>query len=435
VSLSPLTVHRLVQPRVVEVAGVSAMACFMFALPHFAVPAGATYRPPAASIFLLLWAFFMMLQPGSIRMKLADPGGLRRLLIVFFLYCIVSAVYGYLNLAGQGLAILQLTTGDVFYPRVSAERLLQLLLVIVAFEVVRNSSHDYRRMMRWWLIGTTGAVVLHAFTYLITSDFLLQRAGTFNEGNLAGLYYLLSVFVALEYQRIAPDGRGRWHFLLIAMAGMLLSRSAAGVVVLVFLLSAKFAFKPARPSSRVMRLLLVFLLIPSIGIGLANVGLDFGISEKLFEEDVTPNSFSRIDRLESIRGALQLFGDAPVWGQGLQTYGFLSNDLIEGPLLTYYDESYRRIANNIYAELGAELGAVGLLLFSAFLASMIRQVLKRGGAGRVNWLMGVLGVLLYWNAFPTYSVVFIWGYFGMMLKSLPLQQAKRPSSSLDRVFT
>lgn len=395
------------------------MACFMLALPHFAIPAtGAAYRPPAASLFLVLWALFaFLIRPYSIRLRLTDRGVLRSLLIVFFLYCIASTIYGYWNLANQSKLTLRLPTENVQYLRICAERLLQVILVIVTFEVIRNSRYRTRQMMRWWLTGTTVAVALHALTYLITDDFLLQRAGTFNEGNLAGLYYLLSVFIALEYQRSAPGRRGRPYFLLIALCGALLSRSAAGIVLLALLVSAKFAFRPGRPTVRMARMLLVFLVVPTVAIAMASAGLDFGIKEKLFEEEVTSNSFSRIDRIESISAAFQLFAESPVFGQGLQTYGFLSNDLLEGPLLLYYDESYRRIPNNIYAELCAELGLIGLLLFCAFLASMIRLVFRGGRAGRANWLLGVTGVLLYWNAFPTYSVVFIWAYFGLMLRA------------------
>jgi O-antigen ligase len=106
----------------------------------------------------------------------------------------------------------------------------------------------------------------------------------------------------------------------------------------------------------------LIVLLPSIAAGIAVTGLDFGISEKLFEEEVTAQSFSRIDRLESISAAVNLFAEKPLFGQGLQTYGFLSNDRLSGPLLTTYDESYRCITNNIYAELAAELGLIGLML-------------------------------------------------------------------------
>lgn len=393
-----------------------AIALFMWLLPQFAIPASAAYRPPAASLFLLLWALFALMQPLVLRLWLRDPGALRQWVVVFFVYCLASALYGYMHLDGMGKLTLHLTTGGVAYPRVVLERLLQVMLVLVAFEVVRHTRHPVRQLMRWWLQGLTVAVVLHALTYVITADPLLQRAGTFNEGNLAGMYYLLSIFVAMEYRRAVPS-RAANRYLLLALIGVVLSQSSASLVLLAMLLSIYYVITARTQSRLFLRSLAVFIAAPVLAIGLVLAGLDFGIHEKLFEEEVTPASFSRIDRLESINDALQLFENAPTFGQGLQTYGFLSNELLSGPLLTIYDESYRRIANNIYAELASEMGLVGLLLFCGFLLSLIRLAWKRTGAGRRHWLLGLTGVLLYWNAFPTYTVVFIWVFFGLVLKS------------------
>lgn len=393
-----------------------AMALFMWLLPQFAIPASIIYRPPAASLFLLLWALFALMQPQVLRLWRSDPGALRQWVVAFFIYCLASALYGYMHLDGIGKLTLHLTTGDVAYPRVVMERLLQVMLVLVAFEVVRHTRYSVRQLMRWWLQGMTAAVVLHALTYVITADPLLQRAGTFNEGNLAGMYYLLSIFVALEFRRAAPS-RAANRYLLLALIGVVLSQSSASLVLLAMLLSIYYIITARTRGRLFLRSLVVFVVTPTLATGLVLTGLDFGIREKLFEEEVTPASFSRLDRLESISTALQLFENAPAFGQGLQTYGFLSNELLSGPLLTIYDESYRRIANNIYAELASEMGLVGLALFCGFVLSLIRLALQRTGAGRRHWLLGLAGVLLYWNAFPTYSVVFIWVFFGLILKS------------------
>ena len=67
------------------------------------------------------------------------------------------------------------------------------------------------------------------------------------------------------------------------------------------------------------------------------VGADFGTLDKLFEEDVTAASLSRIDRLQSIENALDLFLASPIFGHGVQSFGFLANDLLSGPLAQLYD--------------------------------------------------------------------------------------------------
>lgn len=404
--------------------GLSAIALFMWLLPYFAIPTVAVFRPPAASLFLFLWACFALTRPQIVRLRISPPGSSRGWVALFFIYCLISAAYGYWNLESMGKLTLELTTGNIEYVQVVMDRLLQLILVLVAFEVVRHSRHSSRQIMRWWLQGLTGAVLLHILTYGITSDTLMQRAGTFNEGNLAGLYYLLSIFVALEYRRVAASSSSANRFLFAAILGVFLSRSTAGIVLVTILLSFQYALSATTRRRLLARSLTLIVLLPSIAVSIAATGLDFGIREKLFEEDVTAQSFSRIDRLESISAAVDLFTENPLLGHGLQTYGFLSNELLTGPLQATYDGSYRRIPNNIYAELAAELGLVGLIFYLGFIASLIRLAVKRTGIGRIHWLLGLTGVLLYWNAFPTYSVIFIWVFFGLIMKSV---QSRKPA--------
>lgn len=398
-----------------------AIAVFLWLLPHFAIPAGPTYRPPAAGLFLLLWAVFAIARPQLIRLRLSDPGHLRFTIAVFFLYCVFSAVYGFWNLDNEQRLVLRLTTGDVEYLRVAAERLLQLLLVIIAFEVVRHTRHASRDLMRWWLQGMVFAVALHILTYAMTDDVLAQRAASFNEGNLAGLYYLLSLLLALEHRRSASKAAGT-RYVAAALVGILLCRSSAAIMLLGLLLSIRFVML-ARPGwSRIRRAVAMFVIVPAFSIAMTSAGLDFGIREKLFEEEVTANSFSRIDRLESINAAIQLFLDSPTLGQGLQSYGFLSNDLLSGPLASMYDASYRRIPNNTYAELAAELGMIGLALFVMFVGSLVSLAWRRGKVGRRHWLLGIVSILMYLNAFPTYTVVFIWVYLGLVVKRVTVEQ-------------
>ena len=105
-------------------------------------------------------------------------------------------------------------------------------------------------------------------------------------------------------------------------------------------------------------------------------GTDFGILDKLFEEDVTAASFSRIDRLLSIEAAFELFLRTPIFGHGLQSYGFLANDLLSGPLLEIYDWSFRRIPNNIYLELLSETGLAGFMLLVAVVWKLVRRTFQ-----------------------------------------------------------
>jgi len=406
------------------------MVWFLLALPHFAIPLWGPYRPPAASLFLLLWAGLACCAPTALRLRLSDDTGLRWKLLAFFLYGLLSAAFGYLELSRTRQLTLHLTTGDVGYLGIAGQRLFQLMLAMLAFEVVHLSRTPPVELMRWWLIGTAIAVALHVLAYLGSSDSLMQRAGVFTEPNLGGLYYLLSVFVAREYRR-RGHGRAGLAFIWLAVAGIVMAGSSTAILLLALTLSLAHVLSANSTGLKVLRTLVTVGTVVSIGAVMYGTGSDFGIAEKLFEEEVTSKSFSRIDRLASIETAIDLFLQSPWLGHGLQTYGFLANDYLDGPLLNVYDDSFRRIPNNIYAELAAEMGIAGLLLFGGFMAALVRRItISLADNGR-NLLGAVLAVLGYWLAFPTYSVVFVWAFFGLAMATLragPALQAEQPVS-------
>jgi O-antigen ligase len=394
-----------------------AMVWFLLALPHFAIPLWGPYRPPAASLYLLLWAGLTCLAPTTLRFRLRDDTGLRWKLLAFFFYGVLSAIFGYWELAQAHRLTLHLTTGDVGYLSVAGQRLFQLALAILAFETVRLSRIPVVELMRWWLIGMVIAVGLHVLAYLGSLDSLKQRAGIFTEGNLGGLYYLISVFVSREYGR-RGHRRAGLVFACLAVAGIVMAASSAAILLLALTLGLVYVLSAGSAGARLRRTLFTVGTVVSIGAAMYGTGSDFGIAEKLFEEEVTSKSFSRIDRLASIETAIELFLQSPWLGNGLQTYGFLANDYLDGTLLKIYDDSFRRIPNNIYAELAAEMGIVGLLLFGGFMFALMHRIaISSADEGR-NLLGAVLAVLGYWLAFPTYSVVFVWAFFGLALATL-----------------
>jgi O-antigen ligase len=394
-----------------------AIAWFMLLLPHFATPIWGPYRPPAASIYLLIWVGLMCGTNAALRLRVSDDTGLRWKILAFFFYALVSGAYGYWQLSQAGQLTLHLTTGDIGYGGIAGQRLFQLVLVILAFEAVRLSRIPLVQLMRWWLIGMTIAIGLHVLTYLGSSDSLVQRAGIFNEGNLGGLYYLLSVFVALEYRR-RGDRREGLVFACLAVLGIVLAASSASILVLAATLSLTYVLRARTASAKLRRAFVTVAAVVSIGALMVLTGSDFAIAEKLFEEEVTSKSFSRIDRLASIDTAIELFLQSPWFGHGLQSYGFLANDYLDGPLLAVYNQDFRRIPNNIYAELAAEMGIVGLLLFGNFIVALLSRIAASRADGGRNLLGGVLAVLGYWLAFPTYSVVFVWAFFGLAVTAL-----------------
>ena len=406
-----------------------AIAWFLLCLPHFGSPLGGLYSPSAASVYLVAWTGLVCCTSWLwlLRLRLTDETGLRWRILVFLLYGLLSVAFGYWELSKTDQQTLSLTTGLVSYLAIAEQDLFHVVLAVLTFEVVRLSRVPPIKLMQWWLVGMAIAVGLHAFSYVASSDPMVRRAGTFTEGNLGGLYYALSFFIALQYRRFGRRRRGM-AFALLALSGTILSGSTAAILVLAMAVSVTYVLRARSAFARIRRTLLIVGALVLVGTLMYGTGADFGIGEKLFEADVTENSFSRIDRLTSIDIAIDLFLDSPWIGHGLQSYGFLVNDRLYGPLLDVYDGSFRRIPNNIYAELAAETGIVGLLLFGTFVFSLVRRIASSRGDKDKHLLGAMLTVLCYWMAFPTYSVLFVWAFFGLALSILrtgPAPVAKR----------
>jgi O-antigen ligase len=61
-------------------------------------------------------------------------------------------------------------------------------------------------------------------------------------------------------------------------------------------------------------------------------------------------------------------------------------------------------------ELLSELGIIGFALFAAFLLAVYRR-LRRAELAPLRWTF--LAVLFSLNGFPTYTVMFLWAFFGL----------------------
>ena len=403
---------------------------FLLTLPHFAVPLLQWYPAPLASALVALEVALL----AVVGTRLATRTGVRWFGLssraaLFWLYCVLSAIYGFLSLHMSGQGVLPLTGGPITYVSVAAARVIQLSLALLAFEFIRRTSHRRRSLLAAWLAGLVLAVGMHGLSLLVSSDPLLARAGTFTEGNQAGLYYLISMFVALEYWRVAP-GRVAFGLIALSVLGLLLSRSSAGLIVLALSLCARSVLGAKGLKQRFARFTMVACILAAVVTAMLNTSLGTDLTEKLFEEEVTPNSFSRIDRIISAQIGVDLFLRSPVVGHGLQSYGFLSNDYIDGPLADVYDWSYRRIPNNIYVEVASELGLVGLTLFFLILVGMWRTLKKNGMDPVWNFRSGLLAILVYWLAFPTYSIVFVWAFLGLATHSATALPARRVASKV-----
>jgi O-antigen ligase len=307
----------------------------------------------------------------------------------------------------------------------SIAKILYLLLSLFGFLLVAEQTYeDEQLVLRLWLIGATLAAVyswyLFTFSFLGLSPYLLPgidtpqffdfgdrvviRSGTFEEGNFLGLYLVISTLLALYARR-----RLMAFFLGLTV---LVTFSTVNVAALA-LLSAVLIVRGPLAQNRSRRILSVAAgAVCLLGIGILLVGTGYAqnvIAAKLVGE----NAISRLDRLGLAISGLRMFADHPVTGVGISQFGYYyrSYELFN---LSEWSIFFgrKRIPNNVYVELLSELGIVGLLLFGGFLRGIWRRLRRRE---LLHLQLGVLAMLLVWNAFPSYIIMFMWAFWGVAL--------------------
>ena len=394
-------------------------------LPIQSLPGVGRLPTPMANFVMLAGlagSIIFLWRPRPLAYSLRYP--LQRPIALFIIYACVSILYGKVGLDARSLSVLHLTTGDQFYVSIAIQRVIQILLCIGVFELIRRSRLPTVQIMAVWLSGMLVSSIVH-FGIVLAVGTVDGRPGTFAEGNFAGLFYVFSLLIALEYNKTRPHVGGRL-FIFAALLGLALAKSSTSFAALgIALLIRQMLARTSSVQQKIKRFFMLIVLL-TIPVALILTGNDFGLTNKLFSQEVTPETFSRIDRLLALATAAQIFGDAPVFGSGLQSYGFIANIYLDdGPFSAIYDFSFRRIPNNIYAEIGSELGLVGLALFFGIIFRMIYMVYKSVSDKSRNMLAGLVATLVYWLAFPTYSVIFVWAFFGLAMRYPPPLQPRK----------
>lgn len=229
---------------------------------------------------------------------------------------------------------------------------------------------------------------------------LFQRAATFTEGNYAGLYFVLSLIIALhaKYRRLS----------VVMTIAAITSFSTTAFIVLCGL-GAYFAWRQMwrmRPITRFFLAPVLILCIGVMGAGVAATAVfQATVTNKLTAGSETGEALSRVERLRAAEGAWQMFLDNPVTGVGTAQFGYN---------IQYYQPSrvlHKQIANVVYLELLAENG---IIVFLIFLGSMWVMFKRTWMPGERFLRIGLIGLVFCFLAAPTISIMFLWGFFGLI---------------------
>ena len=287
-----------------------------------------------------------------------------------------------------------------------------LVINIFVFALSYRLAKEYpRRMMQLWLAGMTISVLYLVYCALalrLTGEaFMLPgierhqlgdfgpitivRSGTFEEGNFGGFYFLLSIIVAMlaGYPALA----------LVALVGLVLTKSTSAYFGLVALVGFYILLR------RHFRV----IVVPVIAVVAAAIYGLFTYFEH--EGKFEAGNSSGAVRMNEVMTAIEMFKEHVLFGVGLGQYGFKYYLYHWDPSLDALSTTARHITNNIYAELLAETGLVGCLIFAVFWARWLGQARRLIPVTPLFYASGI-SMMIVWLAYPTFNIAFMWAFLG-----------------------
>ena len=383
------------------------------------------------ALFILIFLYFFKRKITLQKQSLTEI----KLLTLFCLFAVFSTL---INLFWPYTYKLNLYESRFGYAFDSLFKLFYLLLAYAAFLFsVKSFSANQPKFLRIFIIGAIVAAI-YAW-YLFLGSFLripvlllpgmdaqpqavglsigtFIRCGTFKEGNYMGLFLLISAAMAFYAQR----PRVGYFFLLTILTTV----SSMGILCgILFLLL--YNFKKLFTKKNLVKLFVFLIAFAALFlILLSNKDFQFLLYSKIFGQtkEITNNAeFSKADRLNSTVTAFQIGLHNPVFGVGLSNYSRHQKEYNADK--RFFIQDFKSIPNNVYAELFSELGILGFLLFLGFLFRLYRLTKKYD---KPALRIGFICTLLYLIAFPTYTMFFLWVFWGLVA-SLPVAGNSAPA--------
>jgi len=228
------------------------------------------------------------------------------------------------------------------------------------------------------------------------------RNGTFLEGNFAGLYFLISFILAKHFKQ---------KYLLWILPVAVISTFSTIAIFSMFIYILFISFQNYHNSFYA-----VFLVMLLMVVNHKTNGIFFKeqFSEKI---GIQPLALSTIERSETIKRGLNIFTQNPLFGVGPANYKYYFNHLKNTDFDNSMNIKHRSfIANNIYIELLAEYGIFAFLTFFILIWKLFYNVQKQ----KLYYLSsGLIVVMIYFVAYPSFSVFFLWFFFAILSLEKP----------------
>jgi hypothetical protein len=229
------------------------------------------------------------------------------------------------------------------------------------------------------------------------------RSATFKEGNYMGFYCLVSGILATHYKKY------KLAFFFFITIITTFSTTAIFCSLVFFIICLFHKYKKHKIKLIGALSLITLILVLSIQL---SPGIRLLLYNKVFGNEETVQSsndlFSKADRLNTVYVAIKIASQNPVFGVGPANFGLHFSHY--NPFLDF-EQDVKKIANNVYVEIFAECGSLAFFAFIGFLI----MVYKYGRSKSYVLSAGLSAAFIYFFAFPTFTMLFIWVFLGIIL--------------------
>lgn len=227
------------------------------------------------------------------------------------------------------------------------------------------------------------------------------RCGTFKEGNHMGLFLLVSGIISMYHKKKILG-----YFFLITT---LTTASSMAIATSLLFIGGVFIQDWIRKKQYLLIVAsLIFVSVSLVVLYLISPDAQYIVSKVIPGQDSYNRDaiFSQQERINLAISSLEMSFENPFWGIGLTQFS-AHYEHFSGGLFPQTNE--KMLSNNIYLEILAEAGWAALLTFLGMLFYIAKSLLN----SILKW--GYLSMLIYWLAYPTFTVLFLWVFIGILL--------------------
>ena len=229
------------------------------------------------------------------------------------------------------------------------------------------------------------------------------RGATFKEGNYMSLYLLVLAIISFYNKK----NKLAYFFFLSIITTFSSTAIACSIVFFVIIIFNKYKKHKLKLLVTLFSVIITLVLLIQFSTGFRGVFYNkiFGTEDSVENQN---DLYSKAERLNTAAVGIEVSKNNPFWGVGPANYGLHYRHY---NTISAFDIEGKHIPNNIYVEVLSECGGLAFITFLFFLFGIYRYGKRKSQI----LAAGLISVYIYFFAFPTFTMLFIWVFLGIVL--------------------